>query len=48
MATKAPVAPKTAKGFADDVLLDDEGNEVRMGELWEGGPVVLVWLRHYG
>jgi prostamide/prostaglandin F2alpha synthase len=30
------------------VLPDDEGNEVRLGELWEDGPAVIVWLRHYG
>ena len=48
MATKAPSAPKTAAGFADVVLPDDEGNDVRLGDLWQDGPAVLVWLRHYG
>lgn len=26
--------------------VDDKG--VRLGSLWEDGPAVLVWLRHYG
>jgi len=26
--------------------VDDKG--VRIGSLWEDGPAVLVWLRHYG
>jgi hypothetical protein len=26
--------------------IDDKG--VRIGSLWEDGPAVLVWLRHYG
>ena len=25
-----------------------EGERVRLGSLWEEGPAVLVWLRHYG
>ena len=25
-----------------------DGNDVRLGDLWADGPVVLVWLRHYG
>jgi len=29
-------------------LLDTEGQPVRLGSLWEDGPAVLVWLRHYG
>lgn len=48
MATRTPSAPKTAEGLADIVLPDDEGNDVRLGELWDEGPAVIVWLRHYG
>jgi hypothetical protein len=48
MAAKAPRAPKTAAGLADVVLPDHDGNDVRIGGLWEEGPVVLVFLRHYG
>ena len=32
----------------DLVCLDLDGNEVRLGSLWEDRPAVLVWLRHYG
>lgn len=32
-----------------DVTLDSvDGGEVRLGTLWEEGPAVLVFLRHYG
>jgi len=40
--------PKDASGLADLVVKDLEGNDVRLGSLWEDGPAVLVWLRHYG
>ena len=29
-------------------LPDVDGREVRLGSLWEAGPAVLVFLRHYG
>ena len=48
MATKAPRAPETAASFAEITLPDHDGNDVRLGSLWEDGPVVLVFLRHYG
>jgi hypothetical protein len=48
MATKTPSAPESADAFADTVLPDSDGNDVRLGELWHDGPAVLVWLRHYG
>jgi hypothetical protein len=33
----------------DDMsLLDSEGGEVRLGDLWADRPVALVFLRHYG
>lgn len=34
--------------LADIVLPDQDSNDVRLGDLWADGPVVLVWLRHYG
>ena len=34
--------------LADVVLLDLDGEEVRVGSLWEERPAVLVFLRHYG
>ena len=40
--------PARADALADLVLLDHDGNEVRLGELWSERPVALVWLRHYG
>jgi hypothetical protein len=39
---------KSASDLADIVLPDQDGNDVRLGDLWEDRPVVLVWLRHYG
>jgi len=29
-------------------LLDQAGAEHRLGDLWRGQPVVLVFLRHFG
>ena len=29
-------------------LPDTEGREIRLGSLWQEGPAVLVFLRHYG
>jgi hypothetical protein len=40
--------PDRADALADIVLPDHEGNEVRLGDLWQDRPAVLVWLRHYG
>jgi hypothetical protein len=38
----------TAGKLAEIVLLDQDGNDVRLGDLWEQRPAALVWLRHYG
>lgn len=43
---KAPPADTTA--IENIELLDVDGEAVRLGSLWEDGPAVLVWLRHYG
>jgi hypothetical protein len=48
MATKPPSAPKTAAKLAGVELPDDREEQVRLGSLWEDGPAVIVWLRHYG
>ena len=40
--------PDRADALADIVLPDHEGNDVRLGDLWQDRPAVLVWLRHYG
>lgn len=45
MATQTPT---DASAIADIELLDEQGKPVRLGSLWEEGPAVLVWLRHYG
>lgn len=37
-----------ADALADIVLPDQDGNDVRLGDLWRQSPVALVWLRHYG
>jgi len=41
-------APAHARDLEDVVLTDDTGQEVRLGDLWEDRPAVLVFLRHYG
>jgi hypothetical protein len=41
-------APSRADALADIVLPDQDGNDVRLGNLWLHAPVALVWLRHYG
>ena len=38
----------TADALAEIVLPDQDGNRVRLGELWQSRPTALVWLRHYG
>lgn len=37
-----------AAALAGITLPDSEGREVRLGALWESGPAVVVFLRHYG
>jgi hypothetical protein len=41
-------APGDAATIENIELLDVDGEPVRLGSLWEDGPAVLVWLRHYG
>ena len=40
--------PAHARELEDVVLKDDQGRDVRLGDLWRDKPVVLVFLRHYG
>ncbi|HEY1592494.1 MAG TPA: hypothetical protein VGF81_11920 [Solirubrobacteraceae bacterium] len=40
--------PDRADVLAEIVLPDQEGNEVRLGDLWAVRPAALIWLRHYG
>jgi hypothetical protein len=39
---------KTAAALQDIVLPDSDEREVRLGDLWQDAPAVLVWLRHWG
>jgi hypothetical protein len=48
MAAKQPSPPETARALADVTLPDHDGNDVRLGSLWEDRPALLVFLRHYG
>ena len=47
-AGRKPKVPSRADGLADIVLPDQDGHDVRLGDLWRDGPAALVWLRHYG
>jgi len=37
-----------SQALTDIVLPDADGREIRLGSLWERGPAVIVFLRHYG
>ncbi len=39
---------KTAADIGDIRLPDTHDELTRLGDLWAEGPVVFVWLRHYG
>ena len=39
---------ETASALAALVLPDDRDRPLRLGDLWEARPVVLVFLRHWG
>jgi hypothetical protein len=41
-------APDRMDELANVVLQDSDGDQVRLGSLWEERPAVLVFLRHYG
>jgi hypothetical protein len=40
--------PERADALAKIALPDQDGREVRLGDLWAERPTALVWLRHYG
>jgi hypothetical protein len=40
--------PAHARELEGVVLQDDEGRDVRLGDLWRNQPVALIFLRHYG
>jgi hypothetical protein len=43
-----PSPPERADELGEIVLVDHDGVDVRLGDLWREGPAALVWLRHYG
>ena len=45
---RKPSPPTRADGLTELVLPDQDGHDVRLGDLWRGRPAALVWLRHYG
>jgi hypothetical protein len=40
--------PARANELVEIVLRDHDDHPVRLADLWNERPVVLVWLRHYG
>ena len=42
------MADTLAEALAPITLPDPDGRALRLGSLWESGPAVLVFLRHYG
>jgi peroxiredoxin len=42
------MAESYSSKLADITLPDPEGQTTRLGSLWEKGPTVLVFIRHYG
>ena len=40
--------PEHAGELEDIVLKDQNGADVRLGDMWRDRPAVLVFLRHYG
>jgi peroxiredoxin len=40
--------PAHANDLEDEILKDDLGHDVRLGDLWRERPTALVFLRHFG
>lgn len=40
--------PFNAAQLADEMLIDPDGAEHRLGDLWQEQPQVLLFLRHFG
>jgi hypothetical protein len=38
----------TGHKLGKSVVLDLDGHEVQLGAIYQHGPVVVAWLRHYG
>jgi peroxiredoxin len=48
VATAPKVGEPIARAFADSVVTDARGAEVRLSSFWEKGPSLFVLLRHFG
>jgi hypothetical protein len=42
------MAESLSSKLAGITLPDADGKATRLGSLWESGPAVVVFLRHYG
>jgi hypothetical protein len=42
------MAESLSSKLAGITLPDPDGKPTRLGSLWESGPAVVVFLRHYG
>lgn len=40
--------PFDTDALADHVLVDPDGAEQRLGDLWKDQPQILLFLRHFG
>ena len=40
--------PFDVSALADQILVDPEGNEHRLGDRWQENPRVILFLRHFG
>ena len=40
--------PFNAKALAEQTVVDPDGAEHRLGDLWSEQPAVLLFLRHFG
>lgn len=43
-----PATPEHIDALAEICLPDQDGNSVRLRDLWRDGPAVIVWLRQFG
>jgi len=42
------IGDSASQRLGETVVLDLEGHEVPLRAIYQQGPAVLVWLRHYG
>jgi peroxiredoxin len=46
--TKSDEAQGPGDAAADLLLTDDQGQSVRLSDLWQKQPLVLLFVRHFG